>query len=163
MTNIALILRSRLLLIGLPSGVFGHPALAESGIRTERVQFAKGATSARINGTIKGSQTVDYVLHASRGQSMNVSMATRNTAAYFNILAPGQTEVAFFNGSVSDNQYEGTLPATGDYKIRVYMMRSAARRNEVADYRLEMIVSGPTHGSASHDAVDPRTGFHATT
>jgi hypothetical protein len=163
MTRPVLSLRSRLLVIGLMSGVFGQPALAESGIRTERVQFAKGANSARINGTIKGSQTVDYVLHASQGQYMNVSMATKNTAAYFNILAPGQTEVAFFNGSVSDNQYEGTLPATGDYKIRVYMMRSAARRNEVADYRLEMIVSGPTHSAASHDALVPGTGFHATT
>jgi hypothetical protein len=163
MTNAALNLRSRLLLIGLLSGVFGQPTWADDGIRTERVQFAKGATSARINGTIKGTQTVDYVLHASQGQYMNVSMATKNPAAYFNILAPGQTEVAFFNGSVSDNQYEGTLPATGDYKIRVYMMRSAARRNEVADYGLEMIVSGPTHGSASHDALVPGTDFHATT
>jgi hypothetical protein len=146
-----------LLLFGL-----GQPALADNGIRTQRVQFAKGANSAVVEGTIKGSQTVDYVLHASQGQYMNVSMATDNGANYFNILAPGQTEVAFFNGSVSENQYEGTLPATGDYKVRVYLMRSAARRNEVANYRLEMIVSGPAHGSKSHDALVPGTGFHAT-
>jgi hypothetical protein len=93
---------------------------------------------------------------------MNVSMATDNTASYFNILAPGQTDVAFFNGSVSENQYEGALPATGDYRIRVYMMRSAARRNEVANYRLEMIVSGATHGASGGDAIVPGTGFHAT-
>jgi hypothetical protein len=117
-------------------------ARAGSDIRTERVHFAKGATSAVVEGTISGYQIVDYVLGASKGQSMNVSMATKNTAAYFNILAPGETEVAFFNGSVSENQYEGVLPATGDYKIRVYMMRSAARRSETANYRLEMIVSG---------------------
>ena len=151
-----------LLLVGLMSGLLGQSALAEDGIRSQRVQFAKGANSATVNGTIKGYQTVDYVLHASQGQSMNVSMATKNTATYFNILAPGETEVAFFNGSVSENQYEGQLPATGDYKIRVYMMRSAARRNEVANYRLEMIVSGPAHGATSHDALVPGTGFHAT-
>ena len=45
-----------------------------------------------------------------------------------------------FNGSVSQNQYEGILPSSGDYKIRVYMMRSAARRDQVANYRLEMII-----------------------
>ena len=163
MTNAALSLRSRLFLVGLMKCILGQLAWADDGIRTQRVQFAKGANSATIDGTIKGPQTVDYVLHASQGQYMNVSMATKNGATYFNILAPGQTEVAFFNGSVSDNQYEGTLPATGDYKIRVYMMRSAARRNEVADYRLEMIVSGPTHGSTSHDALVPGTDFHATT
>ena len=144
------------------SGMVGSSASADDTARTQRVQFAKGANSATVEGTIKGYQTVDYVLHASQGQSMNVSMATRNTATYFNILAPGETEVAFFNGSVSENQYEGVLPATGDYKIRVYMMRSAARRNEVANYRLEMIVSGPAHGSANHDALVPGTGYHAT-
>jgi hypothetical protein len=154
--------RNLLLLVGLMCGVFGQPARAEDGIRTQRVQFAKGASSAIVKGTIKGRETVDYVLHASQGQYMNVSMATDNTANYFNILAPGETEVAFFNGSVSENQYEGTLPATGDYKIRVYMMRSAARRNEVANYRLEMIVSGATHAAPGHDATVPGTGFHAT-
>ncbi len=150
------------LAIGLLLFGLCQPAVADTGIRTQRVQFAKGANSAVVEGTIRGSQTVDYVLRASQGQSMNVSMATDNGANYFNILAPGETEVAFFNGSVSDNQYEGTLPATGDYKIRVYLMRSAARRNEVANYRLEMVVSGPAHGSTSHDAVVPGTGFHAT-
>jgi hypothetical protein len=162
MINLASSVRSLPLLIGLVCGVLAQSAWAEDGIRTQRVQFAKGANSAHVNGTIKGSQTVDYVLHASQGQYMNVSMATDNTASYFNILAPGETEVAFFNGSVSENQYEGTLPATGDYKVRVYMMRSAARRNEVANYRLEMIVSGPTHAAADHDALVPGTVYHAT-
>lgn len=56
---------------------------ARSGIRTERVQFKKGASSAVVEAGI-----------------------------------------------------------TGGYKIRVYLMRSAARRNETAKYRLEMIISG---------------------
>jgi hypothetical protein len=135
-------------------------ARAESEIRTERVRFAKGATSAVVEGTIKGHQTVDYVLGASKGQSMNVSIATRNTATYFNILAPGETEVAFFNGSVGENQYEGVLPATGDYKIRVYMMRSAARRNETANYRLEMIVSGKPQATTTAGPVAAGNGEH---
>jgi hypothetical protein len=116
-------------------------ALAQNDIRTERVQFKPGTSSATIKGKIKGYETVDYVLEASKGQHMNVSMATNNGANYFNILAPGENEVAMFNGSMTENQYEGTLPESGDYKIRVYTMRSAARRNEVADYRLEMIVT----------------------
>jgi hypothetical protein len=93
---------------------------------------------------------------------MNVSMATDNTASYFNILAPDETEVAFFSGSTSENQFEGELPATGDFKVRVYLMRSAARRNEVANYRLEMIVAGAAHGASGGDALVPGTDFHAT-
>jgi len=114
-------------------------ALADD-IRTERVQFHKGANSATVHGTIKGRETVDYVLGARKGQSMNVSMATNNGANYFNIIEPGKADEAMFVGSTSGNQFEGTLPANGDYKVRVYLMRSAARRDEVAKYRLEMII-----------------------
>jgi hypothetical protein len=67
-------------------------------------------------------------------------MVTDNGANYFNIIAPGKADEAMFIGSTSGNQYEGVLPASGDYKVRVYLMRSAARRDEVANYRLEMII-----------------------
>jgi hypothetical protein len=121
--------------------IVAGPLLARDDIRTERVHFKHGATSAMAEGSIKGYQTVDYVLGAHKGQATNVSMATDNGASYFNILAPGENEAAMFNGSISGNQYEGTLPANGDYKVRVSMMRSAARRDEVAKYRLEMIIN----------------------
>ncbi|KDM89876.1 hypothetical protein [Photobacterium galatheae] len=113
---------------------------AADDIRTEQVQFNKGTSGTVVEDTIKGYEVVDYVLNAREGQHMNVSMATKNTATYFNIMAPGENEAAMFNGSVNGNQFEGKLPANGDYKVRVYMMRSAARRNEVADYRLEIII-----------------------
>jgi hypothetical protein len=48
-----------------------------------------------------------------------------------------------FNGAHNQNQYEGTLTESGDYKIRVYMMPGAARRNDVANFRIEIIVSDP--------------------
>jgi hypothetical protein len=109
-------------------------------IPTERVQFAKGANSATIEGRIQGDMSVDYVLGAKQGQSMNVSMATDNGANYFNIIEPGRSNEAMFVGSISGNQFEGVLPASGDYKVRVYLMRSAARRDDIANYRLEMII-----------------------
>jgi len=115
---------------------------ATDDIRTERVSFKKGASSAVVESTIKGYEIADYLLGARAGQHMKVSLATKHGATYFNILAPGENEVAMFNGSISENQFEGMLPASGDYRIRVYMMRSAARRNEAANYRLEMIIDG---------------------
>lgn len=147
-----------ILLLTVPVGFAG------TDIRTERVKFKKGANSAVVEASIKGHETVDYVLGAKTGQYMNVSLATKYGATYFNILAPGENEVAMFNGSISENQYEGTLPASGDYKIRVYMMRSEARRNEVAHYRLEMIIDNAGQQAAqapSHDAKVSGTDFHA--
>ena len=122
----------------------GHAA---NGIRTERVRFEPGATSAVVEASITGDEIVDYVLAARQGQYANISMATDNGANYFNILAPGEREVAMFNGANAENQFEGTLPASGDYTVRVYLMRSAARRHEVAKYRLEMIVAAADQGA----------------
>jgi len=140
---------------------------AKDEIRTERVQFKKGATTATIKGHIKGYETVDYLLGAKAGQHMNVSLATKHGATYFNILAPGENEVAMFNASVSQNQYEGALPASGDYKIRVYMMRSAARRNEAASYTLTVGITGSPKASdfgkaPASDAKVKGTPYHAT-
>jgi hypothetical protein len=124
-------------------------AIAQKNIRTERVQFKKGSNSAVVESSISGYEIVDYILGARKGQYMNVSLATDNTANYFNILAPGENEAAMFNGSIGANQYEGILPESGNYKVRVYMMRSAARRNEVAKYRLEIIITDAGDKSSS--------------
>lgn len=115
------------------------PSIAS--ITQQRVTFKSGSSSAVKEGTIKGEQTIDYVLNAQKGQSMNVSLASKSGSIYFNIIEPGETNVAIFNSSTSGNQFEGTLKKSGDYKIRVYLIRSAARNNESANYRLEMIVN----------------------
>ena len=106
-----------------------------------QVQFPKGATSASLKGKLKGDETVDYVLRAAAGQSMVVVFKPGNPSAYFNVLPPG-SDAAIFIGSTSGGRYEGTLPTDGTYTIRVYLMRSAARRNESTTYALDVGVSG---------------------
>jgi membrane-bound inhibitor of C-type lysozyme len=138
-----------------------------SGIRTERVQFRPGTTSSTVQGSVTGYAGVDYVLNARAGQVMNVSMASDNSSNYFNILPPGSTDEAMFVGSSQGNQFEGELPASGDYKIRVYLMRSAARENQTGNYRLEMIVSGggttaASGSAATGDAKVAGTNYNAT-
>jgi hypothetical protein len=118
-------------------------------IRTVKVRFQAGKNSTTVKARIKGYETIDYLLGARAGQTMNVSMSTDNGANYFNILAPGESDAAMFNGSLADNQFEGVLPATGNYRIRVYLMRSAARRKETANYRLELIVGSSNSAGAS--------------
>ena len=131
---------------------------------TEQVHFAKGATSTVIKGQVKGYQYVDYRLRAGAGQTLSVGMKTGNGANYFNILPPGSGDVAMFVGSMAGNRFSGVLPTDGDYSIRVYLMRSAARRNESARYTLTIDVSGQALGatSAAEDALIPGTPFHAS-
>jgi len=131
------------------------------GIRQERVTFAPGASSATLQGSITGDESVDYVLGAKAGQTMTVTMKTAHGANYFNVLPPG-SEAAIAIGSNLGNKWSGTLPVDGDYRIRVYLMRSAARRNERAAYTLTVGITGNAGHGPSGDAKVPGTRYHAT-
>lgn len=111
------------------------PALAQ--IEERRVQFAPGTSSATVEGQIQGDEIVDYLLNARAGQAANISMAASTGIAYFNLIAPSETDVAFHIGSRDGNQFEGVLPESGDYRVRVYLMGDEAPTT----YRLEMIVA----------------------
>jgi hypothetical protein len=115
------------------------------GIKTQPVQFAKGTSSATIKGSIKGDQTIDYSLRAKAGQTMSVKLATKHGANYFNVLPPGSNDVGIYSGATGGNEWTGALPVDGEYKLRVYLMRSAARRNEVANYTLTVGITGAAH------------------
>lgn len=134
------------------------PTLVSAQIQTKKVSFPAGQSSTKISGTIKGEQTIDYTVSAKANQQMSVSLTTKNTALYFNVLPPGSEGEAIFIGSTEGNKFTGTLNTDGVYKIRVYLMRSAARRNESGSYTLAIGVTG----SGSGDAKVSGTPYHAT-
>jgi hypothetical protein len=162
---IGLVVRSLWVLCVLLAALSAH---AVDVPESRPVHFAKGASSATIKDSIKGYKIVDYKLRAKAGQTMSVKLETSNGANYFNVLPPGSKDVAIFIGSTSGNEWTGTLPADGDYAIRVYLMRSAARRNETANYTLTVGITGsaaaaPALGAAPPgDAKVKGTPYHAT-
>ena len=117
------------------------PAAQPAPPRQERVAFAKGASSATVKGQLRGGADVDYVVRAAAGQTISVSLKGSNRSNYFNVLPPGSADVAMHVGQ-DGGPYTGMLPADGDYKIRVYLVRAAARRNEVSNYELTVSVTG---------------------
>jgi hypothetical protein len=143
-------------------------ASAAATIEAKPIQFAKGASSATVKGSLKGDKTIDYKLRARAGQTMTVSLKTSNGANYFNVLPPGSQDAAIFVGSTSGNDWTGPLEADGEYTVRVYLMRSAARRNETANFTLSVGVTGRPTGAAAlgtapaSDAKVKGTGYHAT-
>ncbi len=139
------------------------PAAARD-TRQEEVRFNNGEHSTTIKDKIEGYQSVDYLLLAKAGQSLVVTFKPNNLAAYFNILPPGSNDVAMFVGSTSGSHFEKVLPADGIYRIRVYLMRSAARRNETGHYTLSISLAGKALVAipASLDATLPGTSFHAS-
>ena len=128
-----------LLLIGLSFVLMPGNSFSDDA-RNETVKFAPNTSSTTIEDSIIGYKTVNYMLDAKAGQLMTVDLKTDNTATYFNVFVPGKGpgDAAMFIGSLNGSRYEGELPADGTYTVQVYMMRSAARRNETANYTLDI-------------------------
>lgn len=146
----------------------GSPALAAGPVETRPVHFAKGASSATLKGSLVGDQVIDFTLRARAGQTMTASLKTGNAANYFNVLPPGSKDAAIFIGSTGGSDWTGKLEADGEYTVRVYLMRSAARRNERADFTLTLGITGSASAAATlgappaSDAKVPGTPYHAT-
>jgi hypothetical protein len=108
----------------------------------ERVSFAKGASSATVNGKLIGTSdsTRDYVVRAKAGQTLKIELVSKSPIAYYNVLPPG-TDLALVNTSTTgEPRWSGKLPVDGDYTVRVYLMRSAARQGKTAAFSLTISV-----------------------
>jgi hypothetical protein len=147
-----------LLAISLPP----KAGVAQAEIESRRVMFAAGTDAILLPGQLKGDQTIDYKLRAGAGQTLTVDLKGSNPQNYFNVMAAG-SENALFIGSSSGNSFHGVLPSDGDVRVRVFLMRPAARRHETSNYSLRLGISGiPLAPVApSSDALLPGTPYHA--
>jgi hypothetical protein len=128
---------------------WGNPAWAtDADIQIRPVRFSNGASTATIKGELKGRQTIDYILQAKAGQTLTVALSASHSGAYFNVLPPGSTSEALFIGSTQGNAWIGALPSDGEYRIRTYLYRNAARRNESASFTLRLGVGDYSTGTA---------------
>jgi hypothetical protein len=112
---------------------------ATAANREERVRFARGASSAELRGEVRGYDYIDYLVGARAGQHLSISLTRTSGQAFFLVRAPGSDE-NLFDGSTSGDRFETDLRATGDYRVRVLMMRAFARRNERSAYRLGVAI-----------------------
>jgi hypothetical protein len=148
--------RSHILFFSVVLILAGSMPVTAQTPQTERVSFEPGSNGATITDRIEGNEIIDYVLRANAGQRMMVVLETDNTGNYFNVMEPGSSGEAMYNSSIDGNRFEAGLPVDGDYTVRVYLMRNAARRHESADYSLAVNIFGPgtTVEAPSSDFAD---------
>lgn len=102
---------------------------AEAKAQTvKRVQFAKGATSANVKGTITGYKYIDYKFGIRAGQVLSLEISPQNKAELVIFMPDGENmpDAAGIGGGTMQ------IDETGDYKVRVLMPRSAARKKGAA-------------------------------
>jgi hypothetical protein len=103
----------------------------------QRVRFQRGHSSTTVSGRIVGFDTKDYVISAKADQVMTLRLSSSNPSTYFVIYS--------INGRATDmsetTEWSERLSESGDYVIRVFMMRSAARRRgAVASFILKISI-----------------------
>jgi hypothetical protein len=115
------------------------------------------------SGRIRGYESKDYPIQGLAGQTLYVRLQTPHGATYFNLLPPGSRNAAMFNGQFGDNHFHGVLPDDGRYVVRVYMMRSAARRQDSARFTVNAELGGRPLAAlpASADRLVKGTRYHA--
>ena len=77
---------------------------------------------------------------------MTINFKADNRFDFFNILPPGGDERALcgFRARPTPAATPARCPADGDYVVQVYLMRNAARRNEVANYTITIGIGAST-------------------
>jgi uncharacterized protein YraI len=119
------------------------PALAQDEVRRVDVRFAAGTSGASYSDTIVGYNSIEYFLTANAGQRMRIDLSTSNLSNYFNVWPPGG-DAAIFVGASSGDTFDGILPQSGEYRVQVFLMRNAARRNETANFTIDISITGAT-------------------
>lgn len=101
------------------------PTLPPAASGPERIQFAAGAVSGSVTGTVTSPDRKQYVLYAFKGQRMTVQIASPGNAANFAVsgVFDGQPLKRLEN---EDRTWTSNLPATQDYLLTVAVPSGSA-------------------------------------
>lgn len=118
--------------VGLLSSV---SALAQT--KTVKVKFKPGATGGTYKNSVTGYGTVDFVVTANAGQTMSAKLTSSNQSLYFYVRKSGANE-AISERARDAIDWSGQLPDTGEYVVRVYLYRNAARQAKAVPFTLRI-------------------------
>jgi hypothetical protein len=104
-----------------------------------RIQFGPGETAVTLTGQLQPQGMDVYTLAAQAGQQMTVMLTVPNDEARITVL-DGQG--SYLDGQMSTTFWQGTLPQTGDYVIRVFAGETApsAGSGQAVSYTLQIII-----------------------
>lgn len=100
------------------------PTLAQE--REIPVRFAPGKSGARIVEGVARGETAAFVLSASAGQKMRVSLTSVEQNAVFEVFAPSDESLGSSYNKNGAQVWFGTLPLSGPYRVVVGTTRGGA-------------------------------------
>lgn len=99
----------------------------------ERIDFPAGATSGSVRGVVTGSESREYLFRAQAGQKMKLGVSSKRAKwLVVQVPAPDRTALA--------QRGEVSLPASGDYLLRLSIRSPEARRGERVEYQARLTI-----------------------
>ena len=93
----------------------------------QRLTLAADTGMASVSGEVHGYGARDYVLSGKQGQTLELRLKSRNPYANFRIVSVnGRPDEKVM--PAENRERTVVLPASGDYVVRVFMVRAGARR-----------------------------------
>lgn len=116
---------------------FAVPAQARAEDSSTKITLPAAGKPASYKGSIRGHATAEYVFEAAAGQKARIELDSNNRSTFFNLQQDGKPE-ALLIGSMKGDTFSGALPGAGTYRVKIYMMRNAARQNITSKYELRV-------------------------
>lgn len=114
--------------------------LAQDAGRRVSLALQAGQAATRLEDSIEAFEAVAYVVPLQAGQTLQVALASNNLAQVFDIHAPDVPKPVF-SGGEAGNSARLRAKVAGEYVIRAYLLRFAARDGQSARYTLEVKVA----------------------
>lgn len=103
----------------------------------QRVEFAPGNVSANTEGAVVRGTRDRYILGARGGQYMHIALSSLENNAVFTVYGPDGAPLAGTEEGSDVSNWQGPLPATGDYVVSVGPTRGNAT------YRIKFTITEP--------------------
>ncbi|MCA0892267.1 hypothetical protein [Microbulbifer agarilyticus] len=113
------------------------PAKIQLSENSENQLVANG-----IKGSLQGERTREYLFAANTGQQLQLDILSDHALVGFRITAPASTR-ALHESRGRKSSYSVTLPRDGTYRIVVFLTEAAAKKEERADFTLNIRISNP--------------------
>ena len=108
------------------------PARAEAPKPPIRVEVKDEAVE---KGEVEGEGFVEYVFDAKVGQSLSIVLEADSRSCHFTLTAPGSATPIYIS-AITGDRYLANVRADGEHRVRVDLVRRAARKGESASYKI---------------------------
>jgi hypothetical protein len=130
-----------------------------SAVALEPTDFRPSELRESIEGALSGKKGLDYLIRGKAGQILRLSASSkRPKELLLRVLPPaGEGPDLFSNAATAELSTEMTLPANGDYVLKIGLRKPGAKEGLKIDYRVVIDILNPKNAEATSQKGAPKS------